>query len=330
MESASERVSSLIFEPKEVSARTHRFFDEKSSSEKNGSRVISSGMASLDAILNPMPPGHMRVVVARPSHGKTSIMMHYARMEAAKWARQEQKTTLPPIVVSAEMALEEIMLREVSNIIPVDSSILERGTFSEWERTHEAIDYLEEARPYIFIGHSLESDARRPRLSVENVRYALNVLVDKYGLPPSLVIVDYAQRMKLDKASRDRRQEVSEVVESCKDMTLEFSTALILGSQAGRSVDEKRPPIPDMSDAKETANLEETADSVLGLFRPCKTYKDGERIPGSDMTCTQTLFYVSIIKQRQGISGVGRWVYFDPAISRLTDLEIERYELNNY
>lgn len=330
MSSVSDRISGLIFEPREVSERTHRFFADKSVQGKSESRVIPSGLSSLDRILNPMPPGHMRVVVARPSHGKTSIMMHYARTMAARWAAQENKTTLPPIVVSAEMALEEIMLREVSNVIPVDSSALERGTFDDWGKTHSAIDYLEESRPYIFIGHSLESDSRRPRLSVENVRLALTMLVDKYGLPPSLVVVDYAQRMKLDRASRDRRQEVSEVVESCKDMTLEFSTALILGSQASRSVDEKRPPIPDMSDAKETANLEETADSVLGLFRPCKTYKEGDKIPGSDMICTQTLFYVSIIKQRQGISGVGRWVYFDPAVSRLSDLEIERYELNNY
>lgn len=330
MNTPSDRVAGLIYEPAEVTRLTHSFFNEKSQEKAKGGRSVSSGLATLDSVLSPMPPGHMRVVLARPSHGKTSIMMHYARRVAHSWAASEKKTTLPPIVVSAEMALEEIMLREVSHALPVDSALLERNTYVDWERTHETIDYLSSARPYIFIGHSLESGTRRPRLSVENVRIALDVLTSKYGLPPSLVVVDYAQRMKLDKASRDRRQEVSEVVESCKDIALEFTAPLMLGSQAGRGVDMKNPPIPDMSDAKETANLEETADSMIGSFRPCKVYKDGEKIPGSDMMCSPVLFYINIIKQRQGISGVGKWVYFDPSISRLADIEEVHYNLNDY
>ena len=82
----------------------------------------------------------------------------------------ETKISLPPIVVTAEMAIEELMIREISQFIPVDSAELERGRYSEWDIAHSMIDQLHDARPIIFIGHSLERDSRRPRPSVENVR----------------------------------------------------------------------------------------------------------------------------------------------------------------
>lgn len=260
----------------------------------------------------------------------SALMMHFARVGSEQWAAKEKKDRTPPIVVSAEMAIEEIVLREISHYIPVDSIQLERGEYDEWNRVHDTIDNMTEECPIIYIGHSLEQGRKRPRLSVENIWRSLDYLTDTYGMSPSLVSVDYAQRLRLDKVTRDRRLEVSEIVEMIKDMALAFVTPVVLGSQVGRQVDSRNPPIPEIQDAKETANLEETADSVISVFRPIKHYKEGELIPGTALNCVPELFFVNILKQRQGVSGKGVWCWFDMSITRIADLEVDRIELNNF
>jgi replicative DNA helicase len=260
----------------------------------------------------------------------TSLMMHFSRVAAQMWSEEKVKTTFPPIVISAEMAIEEIMLREMSHHIPVDSIELERAQYTDWDRVHAAIDEFSELRPIIYVGHSLAGARKRPRISVENIQLCLDVLTDKYGMSPALLSIDYAQRLKLDKVTRDRRLEVSEIVESVKDMALRFAVPTNLGSQVGRQVDERKPPVPDLSDAKETANLEETADSMIATMRPIKYWKEGEIITGTTLPCRPELFFISILKQRQGTSGTGIWVWFDMAISRIADLETQRVDLNDF
>jgi hypothetical protein len=65
-------------------------------------------------------------------------------------------------------------------------------------------------------------------------------------------------------------------------------------------------------------------------MRPSKYYQEGEMIPGTTFKCVDSLFYIHVVKQRQGISGKGTWAWFDMAISRLTDLEIQHVDLDDY
>lgn len=319
-------VKSLIIEPDEVRDLSHKYIDSLVEEKKRGVGV-HSGLTQLDKVLNPLKPGQMRVVMGRPGNGKTSAMMHFTRVASTKYMNEDVKTAMPPIFVSAEMAVEEIALREISHIMPVDSLLLERGEYGDWGKVHDAIEFLYENKPIIYIGHSLKREGKRPRLSIENIWRAVENITDRFGLPPSLISLDYAQRLKLDKATRDRRLEVSEIVETVKDMSLAFMAPVVLGSQVGRQVDQKSPPVPDLADAKETSNLEETADSIISTMRPSKYYKVGDTIPGSTLRCEENLFFINVLKQRQGVSGVGVWTWFDMSISRLTDLEIERVDL---
>lgn len=309
----------LVVTPEQVRDYSHAHIDKLANQDKI--RGISSGIGSLDEYLNPLQPGRLRVILARPGAGKSSLMMHFMREASKSWRRRKDKATCPPVFVTAEMAIEEIAIREVSNYIPVDSVHIERGTMDRWDIVHEAIDSLYEERPIVYIGHSLASDKPRPRMSMENIWRSLEYARDVYGVSPECIAIDYAQRIRLDSDTRDRRGEVSEVVERAKDMALAFATPVVLGSQASRAVESKNPPIPGMDDAKETGNLEETADDILALMRPSRYYKIGESIPKSTMICREELFYVMVLKQRQGRAGQGFWLWFDMSITRLADME---------
>lgn len=322
------RNKSIIILPDDVRKMSHKMVDELSSGKVV--RGVGSGLAELDKVVNPLTPGRMMIIMGRPSNGKTSLMMHYSRRASMDRVRRDETSTSPPIVVTAEMAIEEIALREISHIIPVDSIRLERREGINWDVAHQAVEEIYERSPIVYIGHSIDGNSKRPRMSVEIITSAILEIIDHYGYPPELITVDYAQRLRLDKITRDRRGEVSEIVETVKDMALAFSAPVILGSQVGRQVDQKSPPVPDMSDAKETANLEETADTVLSVMRPSRYYKVGATIPGTSLDCHENLFYVYVVKQRQGLSSRGVWCWFDMSISRLTDLEIKTIDLNDY
>jgi replicative DNA helicase len=319
----------LIVTPDKTRELAHRYIETITKSTRF--HGVVSGLGDLDKIVNPLMPGRLMTIMGRPGNGKTSLMAHYIRTAARRRTAENQAALIaPPVFISAEMSVEEILVREIAHIIPVDSSLIERGIVSNWNVVHEAIDIICEKFPVIYIAHSLLDTDKRPRLSVESIMAAMQEIVQMYGSPPEIVAVDYAQRLKLDKVTRDRRIEVSEITETMKDMALAIGTGVILGSQVGRHVDQKRPPVPELADAKETANLEETSDVILSVMRPSKYYKIGEKIPGTQLVCHDSLFYIYVVKQRQGKSGEGVWAWFDMSISKLTNLEVEYLDLNDY
>lgn len=318
---------SLIITPEKTRDLSHKHIDSLASGKKAFGAV--SGVKGIDHLVNPLQAGRLMTIMGRPGNGKTSLMAHYVRQAARRFSTYDNDNSpyAPPIFVSAEMSVEEIAVREISHVIPIDSLAIERREYQQWDVVHEAIDRIYEQSPVVYIAHSIQDITKRPRLSVEVIAMAIQEIIDHYGKSPEIIAVDYAQRLKLDKVTRDRRLEVSEITETIKDFALAFNTAIILGSQVGRHVDAKQPPVPELADAKETANLEETSDVILSVMRPSKYYKEGAQIPGTTLTCIDNLFYIYVVKQRQGISGKGVWAWFDMSISRLTDLEIERIDL---
>ncbi len=327
MSKVTQEVRDLIFHPEEVKALTIEHLERLRAGK--GTRGVPTGLPSIDKYLNPLVPGQLMVVLGRPSNGKTALMAHYIREAALRREAEGIYETAPPIFVTAEMAVEEIQLRELSHAIPLDSIKLYRGQIADWDEVFAAVEQVYEESPVIYLGHSIHSKGRRPRMSMQNIEKAILMIRDEYDAPPEIVALDYAQRLRLDGKARDRRLEVAEIVERTKDLANLLPAPVLLGSQAGRQVEDRMPPIPDARDAKESGNLEETADVVVSVMRPSKYFEINEVIPKTDgLLCSEQLFFIKVIKQRMGEAGKGFWVYFDMALSMLADLEVDRYDLN--
>lgn len=319
----------LLFTPSSIRDSTIAYVDALS----RGSRGMSIGIGRVDEYLIPPKAGELVVVLARPGHGKSSLMSHYARVQSERVAKEGPEVGYP-IIVTAEMAIEDYQLRQLATATGISTARMRRGVdvdAESWSTIKESARRLSIETPTVFIGHSLDRSKKRPTLTIENVWRSIEHLYDKHKVLPSVVCIDYLQRMKLDKLGRDRRGDISEVVEKCKDMAIAFSVPVILGSQAGRGVEERMPPIPALHDGKETGNIEETPDYVLGLFRPISVFTEGELIPKTtenDLVCTPQLFYLKVLKQRGGEAGRGFWLHFDMATSSLTDLELRTSRFN--
>jgi replicative DNA helicase len=127
----------------------------------------------------------------------------------------------------------------------------------------------------------------------------------KYG-NPDMVLIDYLQRMKCPNKSGNRFQEVSEISRSLKDMAMEFNTRMIVAAQVSR-VAENRPGgdnRPQMSDLRESGDIEADADLIIFPHRPSLYWKKAGQPPPPDE--------LIIAKNRQGRTGVIQMEYLGP------------------
>lgn len=89
----------------------------------------------------------------------------------------------------------------------------------------------------------------------------------QHGL--ELLIIDYLQLIEVtDRASGENRtQQVSHISRSLKNLARELNCPILALSQLSRSVEQRSPPIPVLSDLRESGSIEQDADSVLMLYR---------------------------------------------------------------
>ncbi len=214
---------------------------------------ITTGFPRLDALLTGMPPGNLLVVAARPSVGKSAFALDIARHVAARQGKSVA-------IFSLEMTRQELMDRIIAGFLGVETWKLKKGELTEedFRRLGPMMDELKNHPIYIdddpdtTLGH-LRSKARR--VAVE------------CGL--DLLIVDYLQLIETpDTASNENRtQQVSYISRSLKNLARELKCPIIALSQLSRSCEQRNPPIPVLSDLRESGAIEQDADSVLMLYR---------------------------------------------------------------
>lgn len=285
---------------------------------------LNTGMEKLDEFLIPLTPSEMMVVLARPSHGKSSLLVHYG-MRAAKSAVESIGTKIeyaPPVYITAETPVEELSIKTLSNFSKIDSKVIRTGKEqNDWAKIIEDAEAMTGEYPITYVGHSI-INPRRGLITIDYIEQCVYEVVKRYNRPPRAILVDYLQRISSPGVS-DRRLGLAEVVERLKDLHMSVGAPLIFGSQAKREVDDKAFPVPDVGDGKESGAIEETADVVVSLMRPIKFWQKGQLIPRTnpELFSTENIFFINVLKQRNGSANHGFWVNFDPRITDFTELE---------
>jgi replicative DNA helicase len=185
--------------------------------------------------------------------GKTSFALDVARHAAGV-----QKKNVA--IFSLEMSNEELMDRVVAGYLGVEAWKLKKGQLAEvdFQRVGQLMDGLREHPLYIDDDSdttlvNLRSKARRQQM--------------EHGL--DLLIIDYLQLIEVtDRASGENRtQQVSHISRQLKNLARELQCPIIALSQLSRSVEQRNPPIPILSDLRESGSIEQDADSVLMFYR---------------------------------------------------------------
>jgi len=247
---------------------------------------VPTGFIDLDEMTRGLQGGDLVIVAARPSMGKTSLVLNVSQHVAVQ----------PGHTVgffSLEMSKESLFLRLLTSEAQIDSHRLMSGAIGtrDYGRISHALESLNSMN--LFIDDTanigvLEMRAKARRLQAE------------HGL--SLLVVDYIQLMSGRGRFENRTLELASISRSLKGLAKELNVPIVVLSQLSRAPEARSDHRPQLSDLRESGALEQDADLVLLIYRDDVYNKQ----PDNPDAGTAELI---VAKQRNGPTGVVRLAF---------------------
>jgi replicative DNA helicase len=250
---------------------------------------VGTHLPDLDKMTRGFQPGDLVIVAARPSMGKTSLVLNvcqHVATHAAPYGLQRQGVAG---VFSLEMSKEQLFMRMLASEAKIDSFRLLSGQIGqrEYGQITHAMETLAEAQ--LFVDDSagigvLEMRAKARRLQAE------------HGL--DILAIDYVQLMTGRGKSENRTLELAAISRSLKGLAKELNVPIIVLSQLSRAPEARSDKRPMLSDLRESGALEQDADVVIMIYRD-EMYKADRSIPAE----TDGIAELILSKQRNGPTG---------------------------
>ncbi len=243
---------------------------------------ISTGYTEIDKMTRGFQRGDLIIVAARPSMGKTSLVLNIAQHVATVGGGVAG-------FFSLEMSKEQLFMRMLASEAKIDNYRLMSGQIGQKEYggiTH-ALELLSEAQ--LFVDDTagagvLEMRAKARRLQAE------------HGL--DILAVDYIQLMTGRGRYENRTLELASISRSLKGLAKELNVPIVVLSQLSRAPEARSDRRPQLSDLRESGALEQDADVVILIFRE-EMYKTS-----NEPAETDGIAELILAKQRNGPTGV--------------------------
>ena len=216
---------------------------------------LPSGLRDLDQLTGGFQKGHLIVVAARPSMGKSGFGATISRKAALDRG-------VASAVFSCEMPRAEYAGRYLAPEAKVSHHDGQRGvlTDEDWSKISSATRRLHDLPIWI-------DDTAG--ISLSELRSKARRLVTEEGV--EMIIVDYLQLMTARESVRqgaNREQEIALISRTLKRLAKELDIPVIALSQLNRGVEnrggDKRPLL---SDLRESGALEQDSDLVMFIYR---------------------------------------------------------------
>ena len=240
-----------------------------------------SGFKDLDEITGGFQPGNLIIIAARPAMGKSALVCNIAENAAVEHGK-------PVALFSLEMAEAELAQRFVASQARIKGEELRKGRVAEqrWPKILKASPAARRRRrcgsttPATSGMLEIRAKARRLHSQCEG------------GL--GLIIIDYLQLMRTDSRYDSRVTAVGELSRGLKILARELGVPVIALSQLSRAVETRPDKKPQLSDLRESGNLEQDSDLVMFIYRDEYYDEDSERPGEADLI---------IAKHRNGAVG---------------------------
>ena len=246
---------------------------------------LSTGFTDLDYKTSGFQNSDFILIAARPSMGKTALVLNIAEYMAFRDER-------PCAMFSLEMSSEQLMNRLISLESRVDSQKIRTGKLNdeEWSRVVEASGVI--ANSGLIIDDT-------PGITMQEFRSKAR----KYKLEADIqiIFIDYLQLMAGSGRAKDsRQQEISDISRALKSLARELNIPIVALSQLNRSVETRDDHRPMLSVLRESGAIEQDADVVMFIYRDDYYHKDTEE---------KNVAEVIIAKQRNGPIGTVKLVW---------------------
>ncbi len=213
-------------------------------------RGIYTGYPAFDYKFGGFRKGQLTVIAGRTSMGKTAFALNIAHNLIK---RDNYKIYL----MSLEMNAKEIAERVVAQNSLVPTS-----------KYNASITRVDRDNINLAINRLYEKDLwinQQRGLSVNQIKA---IIRRKYreleGL--DMVIIDYLQMIQYD-SRNNLAKAVGDVVLELRNLAGELEIPIILGCQLSRGKEKKHKARPDLSELRDSGNIEEIADSVVFVWR---------------------------------------------------------------
>ena len=283
------------------------YVDRKHNEADTGLRT---GFISLDNLIGGFKKGHLNVIAASTSMGKTAFAINIAKNVV--------KRNVPVALISLEMDAQEVVDRMLVQEAGVNAWKYSQGETNEEEdkRISKALDNLHEL-PLII------SDERG--LNLAQIRARLRKFKSQFGYL-GLVIIDYLQMVQLpEELANNTARAVGQTVLKLRNLASELETPIILISQISRSFTSRQDKRPVLSDLRDSGNIEEVSDGVIFLYRHAHISAAAREQAIEEGTESDT--EIIIAKQRTGQTGSVK-LYFEDEFVRFLDPENLSLEAN--
>ena len=251
---------------------------------RSGVTGVPTGFMDFDNITAGLQGGDVVVLASRPGMGKTSLALNIA-LYLGRIGRSVG-------LFSLEMNVEQLFVRMICSEARVNSQKVRTGRISdeEFKRLAPKLD--------AFLNHKIFIDDTAA-LGLMEARAKARRLKAEYGL--DLLIIDYLQLMTSGQRFENRNLEIGHIMHGLKALAKELNLPVLILSQLSRAPENRSDHRPQLSDLRESGNIEQDADLVSFLFRE-EYYKPTDENAG--------LSELIIAKNRNGPTGVVQLVFF--------------------
>lgn len=226
---------------------------------------VTTGFLDLDAILGGWYPGRLIIPAGRPGMGKSILSLN--------WAMTCARLGHPVLIFPMEMSKREVMWRIWSAWARLPLHLFQRSTFDErdWDRLRAAS--AEVRRLPLVVDDQVNTVAQ---ITSTSRRFA-----QQYG-QPGMILADYVQRLKFPGTNR-HDIEVGDAAKAFKELGRELQTTFVAVAQINRGNENRTDRLPQLSDLRDSGQLEQEADQVVLIHRPDYYDKECERAGEADL-----------------------------------------------
>lgn len=244
--------------------------------EASGGSTDGLSVAGLDDwnhLTGTMRRGEVVILAGRPSMGKTAI-----GLSAALASARGGNGTL---FVSLEMSVQELTKRAITDVIfeygrSASFDAVQRGKFTHWDR--EAIAAArEKIKSWPLMLHE-DAGLKIGRLAMMVRRYQRQMVAKGQSL--DVVFIDYLGLVRGDGSKQKRYEEVGEISRTLKTIARELNVAIVVLAQLNREVERRDDKRPQLSDLRDSGEIEQDADTVIFVYREQYYLERSEPEPG--------------------------------------------------
>ncbi len=288
----------------------------------SGLTGLSSGFVDLDRTLQGLKNSEMIVLAARPSMGKTSLAMNICTSIAlgadALGKRKSGKDPIPVGVFSCEMSTDSLITRLLCAVSQVPYFDIVRNQYASESERQDRFHKITRGASQLMNAPLYIDDTGG--LDIADVRARARRMKKRYGI--KFIMIDYLQLLNCREAAQEGRQlETTKISAGIKAMAKELDVPVLVLSQLSRNSEREKEGRPRLSDLRDSGSIEQDADVVLLLRRPCK-------YPGSKGSDDASLAIVDVAKNRNGRTGEVELTFVD-SLTQFTDRVRDKEEDNS-